>query len=322
MKCLKFIFLGLVLVSTVGCSSIYYFPQKRELVHRDKLPLKPEDIYFKSQDGTKLHGWHFRALGNRGPKAVVVQFHGNAQNLSTHFLALYEAPSKNIAYMIFDYRGYGKSEGHPEPKGVVEDGVAAIRWASEKYPGTPLIIFGQSLGGAIAFRSVSRIKDEIPISLFVADSTFADYRRAARTIAANSVMAFLFQFLAWSLVDNSETPFDDIPAISPIPLIVVHGTKDRIIKESLGQEVYALAKEPKEYWSIPDAQHMEFMFKNEGQYAQKFYDKVDEIVRNQKVTRFKSEKLLRKIKPTSKREITQVIKSTANAKVVLPLETF
>lgn len=267
-----------VLIWNAGCSSIYYFPQKKELVNRHKLPIQPEDIHFKSEDGVQLHGWHFKALDNKEPKAVIVQFHGNAENLSTHFLSLYEVPSKNMAYMIFDYRGYGRSEGRPEPEGVIQDGVAAIRWMSKKYPGKPLIIFAQSLGGAIAFKSVNRVKSEVPIALFVADSTFPDYRSAARTMAAQSFLTYLFQPIAWAMVDNSQSPKADIPEISPIPLVVVHGTKDRVVNQSLGREVFELAREPKEFWSIPDADHLQFMFKNQGEYAEKFYEKVDALI--------------------------------------------
>lgn len=265
---------------SLGCSSLFYYPEKKELVYRHKLPIQPEDIYFETADGVKLHGWYFKALELKEPKAVIVQFHGNGENLTTHFLSLYEAPARGIAYMIFDYRGYGESAGKTTPAGTVKDGVAAIRWMHAKYPDKPLVIFAQSLGGAVAFRSVNIIKNEIPISLFLADSTFPDYRTAARTVFAHSVLTFLFQPLAWAVVDNSESPKEDIPELSPIPLIIVHGTKDRVLNQSLGKEVFALAKEPKEYWAIPDGQHADFMFRDEGKYAGKFFERVDAIVRD------------------------------------------
>lgn len=257
-----------------GCSSIFYFPQKKELVYRHKLPIQPEDIFFESEDGTKLHGWHFKAMNVQEPRAVIVQFHGNGQNLTTHFLSLYEAPSEGIAYMIFDYRGYGRSEGHPSPAGMIKDGAAAIRWMNKTYPGKPLIVFAQSLGGAIAFKSVNKVKQEVPIALMVAEATFADYRTVARRMAASSFLTWIFQPLAWAIVDNSESPINDIPQISPIPLIVVHGTKDQIVGDANGKQIYDLAREPKEYWSIPGARHLEFMFKDEGKYGEMFYERV------------------------------------------------
>lgn len=260
-----------------GCSSFYYFPSKKVLVFRDKMPLAPEDVYFQSEDGTRLHGWYFAPLNRAEPKAVIVQFHGNAQNLTTHFFNLYEAPSRGIAYLSFDYRGYGESAGKPSPAGVVMDGIAAIRWMHSRHSQAPLVVVGQSLGGAIAFRSVNKIKNEIPISLMMVDSTFADYRTQARSLFSRSFVTFLFQPLAWLLADNSESPKGDIPEIAPIPLIVMHGTKDSVVAEAMGREVFDRAKEPKEFWDIPNADHLQAMFIEEGEYGERFYQRVNAL---------------------------------------------
>ena len=252
------------------------------MVYRDKMPIQPEDVYFNSADGTRLHGWYFAPLDKKEPKAVIVQFHGNAENITTHFFSLYEAPSRGIAYLVFDYRGYGESMGQPTPKGVVEDGIAAIRWMHARHPLKPLIVVGQSLGGAIAFRSVSQIKNEIPIALMLVDSTFPDYRMQARSLFSNSILTFLLQPLAWLVADNSESPKNDITRIAPIPLIIAHGDKDRIVDQSMGREIFNLAKEPKEFWSIPNCQHLQFMFINEGEQGDRFYAKVAELAKEKK----------------------------------------
>jgi alpha-beta hydrolase superfamily lysophospholipase len=275
------IILAVLAMGLGGCSSFYYFPSKQVLVYRDKMPIQPEDVYFESTDGTKLHAWYFGPLNKKEPTAVIVQFHGNAENLTTHFFTLYEAPSRGFAYLVFDYRGYGKSEGSPTPAGVVQDGIAAVRWMHKKHPDKPLVIVGQSLGGAIAMRAVNQVKNEVPISLMMVDSTFADYRTQARSMFSSSVLTFLFQPLAWLAADNSQSPREDIAQISPIPLIVVHGDKDRVVDQAMGKEVYALAKEPKEFWSIPDCQHVQFMFKDEGEQGERFYTRVAEIAQRQ-----------------------------------------
>lgn len=246
------------------------------------MPIQPEDVYFQSEDGTKLHAWYFAPLEKKEPTAVIVQFHGNAENLTTHFFSLYEAPSRGFAYLTFDYRGYGQSEGSPTPAGVVKDGIAAIKWMHARHPDKPLVVFAQSLGGAIAFRSVNQVKKEVPISLMLVDSTFADYRTQARSLFAESYVTYLFQPLAWLLADNSQSPKDDIAQISPIPLIVAHGDKDHVINQKMGREVFALAKEPKEFWNIPNAQHLQFMFIEEGEQGERFYVRVAEIVKNKK----------------------------------------
>ena len=284
MKQIKWIlFVSLSLVLTQNCSTFFYFPDKRELVYRHKLPIQPQDVTFTSDDGSQLHGWYFGPMNSEEPRAVIVQFHGNAQNLTTHFLSLYEAPARDVAYFVFDYKGYGRSEGSPSPAGVIKDGTAAIRWMHQKHPDKPLIVFAQSLGGAIAFRAVNKIKNEVPISLMIVDSTFYDYKAAAQTMFKQSFFTYLFSPLAGAMVDNTESPINDIPQISPIPLIVVHGTKDRVLNESLGKKVFELAREPKEFWSIPDGQHIDFMFREDGKYGEKVFERIDEIVKNFKV---------------------------------------
>lgn len=277
-----FILIPILILSLFGCSSLYYFPSKEVLVHREKMPIQPEDVYFQAEDGTKLHGWYFAPLEKKEPTAVIVQFHGNAENLTTHFFNLYEAPSRGFAYLTFDYRGYGKSEGSPNPAGVIKDGIAAIKWMHAKHPDKPLVVFAQSLGGAIAFRSVNQVKKEVPISLMLVDSTFADYRTQARSLMSESIFTYIFQPVAWALADNSQSPIDDIAQISPIPLIVAHGDKDRVINQSMGRQVFELAKEPKEFWNIPNAQHLQFMFIEEGEQGERFYVRVAEIAKNQK----------------------------------------
>lgn len=267
------------LIGLAGCTTLYYFPSKKVLVYREKMPIQPEDVYFEAEDGTKLHGWYFAPLKKKEPSAVIVQFHGNGENLTTHFFSLYEAPSRGFGYLSFDYRGYGASEGRPTPAGVVMDGVAAIRWMHRRFPDKPLVVFGQSLGGAISFKSVSQVKNEVPIALMLVDSTFADYRSQARSLFSSSALTFLFQPLAWLLADNSQSPKEDIPKISPIPLIVVHGDRDRVVNQKMGREVFNLAKEPKEFWEIPGAQHLQFMFKDEGEYGERFYVRVADIVK-------------------------------------------
>jgi len=149
-----------------------------------------------------------------------------------------------------------------------------------RHPDKPLVVFAQSLGGAIAFRSVNQVKKDVPISLMLVDSTFADYRTQAKSLMSQSIFTYILQPIAWALADNSQSPINDIAQISPIPLIVAHGDKDRVINQSMGLQVFELAKEPKEFWSIPNAQHLQFMFIEEGEQGERFYVRVAEIAKS------------------------------------------
>lgn len=241
------------------------------------MPLQPEDMTITSEDGTKLHAWRFKSSFKKPSPCVILHFHGNAQNLSTHFYSLYTAPGQGYDYLIFDYHGYGSSEGKPSPKATVEDGHAALRYIHELYPNRPIVVFGQSLGGAVALRTVIDMKNEIPVKLVVVDSTFSSYRSVARRVMAHNWITWLLQPIAWLTVSNEYAPKGRIKEISPIPLVVIHGDKDRGVDYENGQDVFAEAAEPKEFWHIPGGAHTDFMFREKGKYAEKFYDKLDSV---------------------------------------------
>lgn len=234
-----------------------YFPTRIEHVDRSKMPIKPEDLAFNSEDGTHLHAWRFHAGAGAPGKCALLLFHGNGQNLSTHFFSLYWILEHGYDYVVFDYHGYGSSEGKPSPKATVEDGHAALREIHKLYPDKKIVVVAQSLGGAIGLRSVLDLKNEIPISLIIADSTFASYRSVARSTLSNQWQTWLFQPLGWLLMSDQYAPGDDLKNLAPIPLVVVHGDQDTAVDISMGRDVFARASAPKEFWLVPGGHHID-----------------------------------------------------------------
>ena len=167
-------------LALTGCSSLLYHPTHHQYFDPLKLGLKPDVVTFASEDGVRLSGWYFQNRDHKLPKALVVFFHGNAENMTSHYTTLVFLLAHEIDFFIFDYRGYGLSEGHPTPRGTVDDGIAALRWARFHITDVlrkevPIVVFGQSLGGAIALKSVIEAKDRIPIGEVIVDSTFSSY---------------------------------------------------------------------------------------------------------------------------------------------------
>lgn len=271
-----------IAATATGCSSLLYYPTRHEHLNPARLGLYPDRVWFPSEDGYRLHGWYFRNKAKAAPKAVIVFFHGNAQNISTHFGTLLWLLDSPYDYFIFDYRGYGRSEGTPSPKGTVLDGKAAIRWVRhrnrmEGIDGTPIVVFGQSLGGAIAMRSVIDLKGEIPLRLVVADSTFLSYRSVARGILASHWLTWPLQPLAWLLLSDKYAPGDEVAEISPVPLLVIHGRQDQVVGYEQGEEVFAEAREPKEFWTIPDGRHTDAFWKKDPLYRTEFLKVLDRV---------------------------------------------
>lgn len=117
-----------------------------------------EDVCFTSLDGTKLHGWFVKPDGVE-PDNVILFAHGRTSNVSGHKMRLFEFVRRyQVAVMLFDYRGYGKSEGRPSECGLYADMTAARNWLTQKTGSDPseIILMGRSLGAAVAVDLASR----------------------------------------------------------------------------------------------------------------------------------------------------------------------
>src|SRR5262249_589270 len=148
------LFVALLAVFFAGCTHLIYAPTRVKYVDDRKLTHRPEELHFSSPSGKDLVGWYFTAHPETPPKGVIVLFHGNGQNLSSHFSLLYWILDHGYDLFVFDYPGYGLSAGDPSPRGTVEAGVAAMRWVQNRKPRAPVIVYGQSLGGAVALRTL------------------------------------------------------------------------------------------------------------------------------------------------------------------------
>ncbi|HVK61820.1 MAG TPA: alpha/beta hydrolase [Bdellovibrionales bacterium] len=273
----RFLFLLATLSTATGCTSLFYQPTKIEYVDREKMPIKPSDEFFASEDGTRLHGWYFESAQSTRKKCVILQYHGNAQNLSSHFFSLYNGLPRGYDFFSFDYRGYGRSEGTPNATGIAKDGRAALRYVQAKFPDRKIIVFGQSLGGAIALQALADLRGEVEPASVIIDSSFPSYRSAARSTLASHWLTWLFQPVGWLVMSDEYAPKNGIERLKGIPLLFVHGTDDRIVSYKQGQRLLEIAPEPKDFWSIPGGGHIDFMYRDHGVWAKKFYDRLDGI---------------------------------------------
>jgi uncharacterized protein len=268
----------LLFVGMSGCSSLLYQPVREQIYDPAPLGFEYEEIIFPSTDGIQLNAWHFKSKLKKSPKAVIVFFHGNGENLTTHFATLAWILQYEYDYMIFDYRGYGKSEGSPSPEGTVKDGVAAIQYASQRWKNIPIVVLGQSLGGAVAIRSVVELTQKVPIKLVVIDSSFLSYRKVGQKVLSHHWFTWILQPFAGLFLSDTWAPEGRVSKISPIPMIVIHGKKDQIVDYDLGEEVYRLALDPKEFWSIQDGKHTDVFWRHGEFYRKKLIEKLESIL--------------------------------------------
>jgi alpha-beta hydrolase superfamily lysophospholipase len=223
----------------------------------------PRNIWFAAEDGTRLHGWLFSP---EKPKARIAFFHGNAENLTSHWTTLIWILDQGFEFLIFDYRGYGLSDGKPSRLGTLMDGKAALKWLATEDPPLPLFVLGQSLGGAIALKTVAEWGQAYSIKGLVVDSTFASYQRVARRLIGQVSFLWPFQWLAHLLVSDEGAPEEILSRISPIPLLVFHGDLDRVVTYENGLEVFQGSKEPKTFVPVSGGKHIDALWRKDEPY--------------------------------------------------------
>ncbi|WP_039948226.1 alpha/beta hydrolase [Leptospira fainei] len=250
------------LMNAYGCTSLYYHPSKQEYFSPEKLGFLSKNIFLTAKDGIRLHLWQItdQQKSPKEPKGVILQFHGNGENMSTHFISLVWLVNQGYELYTYDYRGYGLSGGEPDPESIYEDSLIVLDYAHSyaKSINKKLIVYGQSLGGAIALRSIPDMKEKESLGLVVADGTFFSYRSVARQIA-NKTLFPPIGFLLAPFFSDAASPEEYIPKIAPVPLLVIHGTNDPVVPFDNGKEVFRLASDPKIFWEIRGGGHVDWM---------------------------------------------------------------
>lgn len=277
---MKSLLILLALFITQSCSSLFYQPSPKHFVDPRQFKLDYEDVWFSSSDGTKLHGWFFKARTDK-PKGTIIQFHGNAQNMSTHFFSLIWMIEHGYNLFTFDYRGYAKSEGKPSQRGIYEDSLAALDRAFEyhqKSGAGKFVVYGQSLGGAISLRSVPDWKHYEKIALLIMDSTFSSYKDIAFDKLTDHWFLMPISPLAYVLVSDEYGPFKVFEKIRG-PTLVIAGLKDRAVPPKFGIEIYENIKaEPKWLWEIKEGSHIDAYHHKDGMiYREKLVDLLESL---------------------------------------------
>ncbi|MFA5156015.1 MAG: alpha/beta hydrolase [Candidatus Omnitrophota bacterium] len=216
--------------------TMIFYPSKEMNFKPSDMGLEYEDVFFVSADGQKINGWFIPA---KQAYATVLYFHGNAGNISHRVEIGRMFHDKNMDIFMIDYRGFGKSSGRPQEKGVYLDGLAAYEYLVKTRKITPgkIVIFGKSLGVAIAVEVASKV----PAGALICESGFTSTRDFARQ--AYSFLPF------WLCVSQR---FDSLEKINRVkmPKLIIHSLDDEIVPFSHGKKLFERATEPKEFYEM------------------------------------------------------------------------
>ena len=278
------VFLALLSFMASGCSSLLYQPTTNTHYYPEALDLAPEEVWISGEPPGQparepLHGWYFHSPS---PQGLVVFFHGNAENITSHFQTLAFLPKNNYDYFIFDYRGFGKSKfaesRSPSPQTTLEDGIAVLKWSEARAMKSklPWVAFGQSLGGNILLRALqdSRIEPRAAIL----DSTFLSYPDVAQSILARTVLLWPFQWLGPLTLSDHYAPKQESLSRLPgsYPILILHGDQDPVVPFEQGMQVYRAVREPKVFWRILNGRHTDALWAHEWRYRDRFLALLDQ----------------------------------------------
>lgn len=220
-------------------SSFIYYPDRSWIATPDQLGLEAEEVELVPEPGLQLHAWFFP---QPAPLATLLFCHGNAGNVSHRLENVYHLVRTGFQVLLFDYRGYGHSTGQPSEEGLYRDGEVAWEHLIERVDTVmaPRLIFGRSLGGAVAVELATRVKADG----LIIESTFTSIRTLARSVFPLPL-------------PKLPVEYDSLAKIRRLsmPLLAIHGERDELIPFADGRALFEAAPEPKTWFPIPGAGH-------------------------------------------------------------------
>lgn len=244
------LFAGLIFV---GQSRQVYFPERELHTSPAAWGMPYEDVFLRTEDGVRLHGWFVPA---RAPaRATLLFLHGNAGNISHRLDSIRLFRALGLSVLIIDYRGYGRSEGRPDEVGTYRDAEAAWRHLrfERGVPAQEIVIFGRSLGAAVAARLAA---GEQPGAVIL-ESAFT---------SAPELGAELLPWLPVRLLLRFD--YDTRAAVREIrsPLLLAHSPADEIVPFRHGRALFEAAREPKRFLEMRGG-HNDGFLRSEPEYS-------------------------------------------------------
>lgn len=202
----------------------------------ENIGLPFEDVRFDANDGVKVHAWFIP--GAPGAATVLI-CHGNAGNISHRLDLLRLLHELGLGVLLFDYRGYGQSTGAPSESGTYRDARAAWNYLTEEKGVAPdrIILFGESLGGAVA----AQLASEVTPGAVILASAFT---------SAPDLASHHYWYMPVRLLARIHFPTAAYLARVRAPVLIIHSRDDEIVPFSHGEELFRRAPEPKAFLEI------------------------------------------------------------------------
>lgn len=217
----------------------------------------PCDLFFRTKSGLKIHAWYFQV---EGASHCVLLSHGNAGNISQWAPLASFAIKNGMSCLVYDYRGYGLSEGLPTPRGICEDGLAAFDYLTDvkKFSPENIVLFGISMGSGVSCH-IAKHRKHSGLILECAYSVFRKLTSEVKPITRFVPAIFFFK-----------QPLNNLRIVKTLktPKLILHGANDDLIVVDHAHELFEHAHEPKELVILPNGGHCDYGLEDYKTYSQ------------------------------------------------------
>ena len=259
---LSAVYLGVTVILFTLQSRLLYFPTNKLVSTPDAIGLEYKKVSLETSDKEHLSAWFIPA---RPAKGVILFCHGNGGNISHRLESILIFHGLGFSTFIFDYRGYGQSSGSPSEAGTYLDAEAAWRHLVnvERFAPSEIVVFGRSLGGAVAARLAAR---HSPRGLII-ESSFTSVPDLASSLYPWYPVRLLCRFKYDTRAELRQ---------KKCPLLIIHSPEDEIIPYDHGRRLFEKASQPKNFLRIA-GDHNSGFFKSGSLYVSGLSDFFDSL---------------------------------------------
>jgi fermentation-respiration switch protein FrsA (DUF1100 family) len=240
--------LCLLALLLAGCDSWLFYPERELSLTPQDAGLEFTDVFITAADGTRLHAWWLPVKPGVAVQGTVLHLHGNGGNVSSHLGGSWWLPAQGYQVLLLDYRGYGRSEGEPSLAGAYQDIDASFAWLAQapQVQGKPLIVLGQSLGGAMGVHYLAEHPAQrTQLKALVLDGVPASYADMAQYTLASVWLTWPLQVpLAW-LMPESDSAIYAMPQLAGLPILLYQSIDDEVVPLSNSVRLYQAARPPR-----------------------------------------------------------------------------
>ncbi|MGC1778609.1 MAG: alpha/beta fold hydrolase [Xanthobacteraceae bacterium] len=230
-----------------GLAAMIYFAQRSLMYFPDRTYTTPaaaglpeaSEVPLTASDGVKIHVWQ---VPPQPGKPIILYFHGNGGSLRYRVDRFRRLIGAGIGLVALEYRGYGGLSGSPTERGLIRDAEAAYAYTAARYPTPQIVVWGESLGSAVAVALAA----EKPVGRLILEAPFT---------SALAIAESRYWYLPVRLLMKDQFRSDERIKKVTAPLLILHGVNDRIVPFKMGEQMFELANKPKHIVRFLDGGH-------------------------------------------------------------------